>query len=97
MNFPRGQAWRASYPIQLVHYDICGPMQIQIIGKNSYFLTFINDCIRMCWIYFLTSKDQNLKCFKEFKTHVKNQSECVVKCLSNDRGGDFCSNKFLKF
>lgn len=79
MKFPRDQAWRASYPLQLVHSDICGSVQTQSIGKNSYFLTFINDCIRMCWIYLLTSKDQAFECFNDFKTHVEKQSECVVK------------------
>ena len=25
-KFPRGKAWRAHYPLQLVHYDICVPI-----------------------------------------------------------------------
>jgi len=49
-SFPRGQAWRASYPLQLVHSDISGPMQTPSIGKNLYFLTFIKDYLRMCWV-----------------------------------------------
>lgn len=38
-NFPRREAWRASYPLQLVYFDICGPtMQTKNLCKNSYFL-----------------------------------------------------------
>ena len=39
----KGNAWRAHYPLQLVHSDICGPMQTKSLGKSSYFITFIDD------------------------------------------------------
>ena len=71
-SFPKGQAWRAFYTLQLVHSDICGPMQTPSIGKNFYFLTFIDDYSRMCWIYFLKTKDEAFTYFKEFKNNVKN-------------------------
>lgn len=71
-------------------------MQIQILGKN-YFLTFIDDYIRMCCIYLLTSKVEAFACFKEFKAHVEKQSEYVVKYLRTNREEDFCSNKFLQY
>lgn len=79
-----------------MHSNICGPTQTQSVGKNSYFLTFIDDCIRICWINLLKSKDQDFEYFKEFKIHVEKQSECGVKCLRTDKGGKFCSNEFLK-
>ena len=62
-SFPRFKSWRASYPIQLVHSNICGPMQTKSMGMNSYFLTFIDDYSRMCCIYFLKIKDQAFNCF----------------------------------
>lgn len=71
-SFPKGEAWRTSYTLQLVHYDICGPMQTQSLGKNSYFLTFIDDFSRMCWVFFLKHKDEAFQCFKDFKNCVDN-------------------------
>ena len=88
-SFPKGQAWRASYPLQLVHSDICGPMQTPSIGKSVYFFTFIDDCTRMCWIYFLKHKDEAFTYFKEFKNNVEKQSGYYLKCLRIDRGGNF--------
>ena len=60
-NFPRGEAWRAINPLQLVHLDICGLMQTKSMGNNTYFLTFIDDYSRYCWIYFLKSKDRDFE------------------------------------
>jgi len=95
-SFPRGQEWRASYPLQLVHFDIFGPMQIKSMGMNSYFLTFIDDFSRMCWLYFLKIKYQSFDYFMQFKNNVKNQSGFYVKCLRIDRG-EYMSNEFTKF
>ncbi|KAI5355014.1 hypothetical protein L3X38_007909 [Prunus dulcis] len=54
--FGKEKIWRASLPLELVHSDVCGPMQTTSIGGNKYFLTFIDDCTRMCWVYFMQFK-----------------------------------------
>lgn len=71
-SFPKGEAWRTSYTLQFVHYDICVPMQTHILDKNSYFLTFIYDFSRMCWVFFLKHKDEAFVRFKELKNNVDN-------------------------
>lgn len=45
--FPKEQAWRASYPLELVHTDLCGPMQNESIVGNKYFMLLINHCTKM--------------------------------------------------
>ncbi|KAB2610770.1 hypothetical protein D8674_018802 [Pyrus ussuriensis x Pyrus communis] len=47
--FDKEKAWRATIPLELIHTDVCGPMQVSTIGGNKYFLTFIDDYTRMCW------------------------------------------------
>ena len=63
-SFPRGKAWKASYPLQLVHSNIYGPMQTPSLGKCYYFLTFIYDFLRMYKVYFLKIEDEAFECFK---------------------------------
>ncbi|XP_071687259.1 uncharacterized protein [Rutidosis leptorrhynchoides] len=47
---------RKNVPFALIHSDVWGPAPING-GKNfRYFVTFIDDCTRMTWIYFLTHK-----------------------------------------
>ena len=42
-NFPVINSYRARTPLEIVHSDICGPMQTSSIGGCNYFLTFIDD------------------------------------------------------
>ena len=36
------ESWHAKFPLELVHTDVCGPMNISSVGGNKYFLTFID-------------------------------------------------------
>ena len=42
--------------LELIHTDLCGPMETTSIGGSKYFLTFIDDYSRNIFVYFLTSK-----------------------------------------
>ena len=64
---------------------------------SSYFLTFIDDFSRMCWVYFLKNKDEAFEFFKEFKEMVENESEYKIKCVRSDRGGEYSSTDFSEF
>ena len=42
-NFLVENSYRACTPLEIVHSDICGPMQTSPISGCNYFLTFIDD------------------------------------------------------
>ncbi|CAL9001533.1 unnamed protein product [Prunus brigantina] len=84
--FPREATIRASTPLELIHSDVCGPMQTTTKAGNRYFLTFIDDCTRMCWVYFLRHKSEVLSVFKRFKATVGLQSGYKLKKLRSDLG-----------
>jgi len=46
LPFPSGKSWRAEAPLQLVHTDICGPLDPVSLGGNRYFIIFIDDFSR---------------------------------------------------
>lgn len=58
---------------------------------NSYFLIFIDDFNRICWVYFLKHKDEVFRCFKKFKELFDNKSDHSIKSVS-DRGGEYAYN-----
>jgi transposase InsO family protein len=66
-------------------------------GGKRYFMTFIDDCTRFCYIYLLKSKDEALHYFKIYKAEVENQLERKIKRLLSDRGGEYFSNDFSEF
>ena len=55
--FPKA-SWRASHKLQLTHIDLVGPQKTPSLKGSLYYIIFIDDLIRMCWIYFLKSKSE---------------------------------------
>lgn len=88
---------RATRILELIHSDVCGPMSINSIGGKRYFVTFIDDFSRKCFVYMIAHKNQVLKCFKEFKLFVEGQMEVKIKSLRTDWGGEYINNDFDKF
>ena len=58
--------------LQLIHSDVCGPMQTQSVGGNRYFVTFIDDYSRYTVVYFIKKKSEVFEKFKEFEALVTN-------------------------
>uniref|UniRef100_A0A2N9FGP9 Integrase catalytic domain-containing protein n=1 Tax=Fagus sylvatica TaxID=28930 RepID=A0A2N9FGP9_FAGSY len=58
-------------------------------GGRKYFVTFIDDCTRYCYVYLLRSKDEALESFIHYKKEVENQLNKKIKVLRSDRGGEY--------
>ncbi|CAL2269940.1 unnamed protein product [Prunus armeniaca] len=87
-TFPRAATTRSFTPLELIHSDICGPMQT---------VTKADGCTRMCWIYFLRYKYEVFNVFKRLKAIVELQSGYKLRKLRSDRGGEYTSIEFNKF
>ncbi len=77
--------------LQLVHSDVCGPMQIESMGGKKYYVTFMDD---YCTVYFLRHKSEVLETFKEFEAAVTNESDRRIGTLRTDNGGEYLSKEF---
>jgi transposase InsO family protein len=66
-------------------------------GGKRYFMTFLDDCTRFCYMYLLKTKDDVLHYFKAYKAEVGNQLERKIKRLRSDRGVEYFSSEFTKF
>src|SRR5579859_1545039 len=68
-------ATRAKEPLELIHSDLCGPIDPTTYGSTKYYALFINDFTRMMYIYTLKKKSSAsvLAKFKEFKAEVETQ------------------------
>ncbi|KAL4346422.1 hypothetical protein GQ457_17G024800 [Hibiscus cannabinus] len=85
---------RRSELLSLVHSDVCGPLEVETLGGNRYFLTFIDDASRKVWVYFLRTKDQVFDYFKLFHVMVERETGKKLKCLRSDNGGEYSSKQF---
>ena len=96
--FPVKEGKRTEKKLELVHSDLCGPLEVHSIqSKKKYILTFIDDYTRRTWVYLLSTKDETFDAFRSFKARAERQSECKLKILRTDGGGEYISNEFKAY
>ena len=69
IEFPVHHEKRKIGLLELIHTDLCGPIQTRSLGGALYFLTFIDDRSRYTWVYFIRRKGDVFEYFREFRTH----------------------------
>ena len=74
--FPQASETRAKSLLEIVHSDICGPINC----------VFIDDMSRHRTVYFLKRKDTVFDAFKNYKAMSKKQTGCIIKhCKKQQR------------
>ena len=75
---------RSTEPLELIHSDTCDLKYVQTRGGKKYFVTFIDDRTRYCYVYLLKSKDEALEKFMHYKNEVENQLGRKIKAIRSD-------------
>ncbi|GJV50765.1 zinc finger, CCHC-type containing protein [Tanacetum coccineum] len=87
---------RETKVLELIHSDLCDLHATPLLGNKKYFVTFIDDASRFCYVYLLHSKDKALDKFKIFKTEVKLQQGSQIKRFRTDRGGEYIDTMYFQ-
>jgi len=95
-TFPHSSS-KSEEILELIHSDICGPMSSLSLNGFLYYVIFIDDLSRKCWIYFLKLKSEAFIKFKEFKALIENQTGKRIQILRSDNGGEYESHEFESF
>jgi GAG-pre-integrase domain len=102
-------AERAKGVLERVFSDVHGPIQVQGRKGELYWVTFIDDYSRFTMLYMLKTKDQVFDAFTHYTSWAENQMNCriqkwdeegirkTVKCLRDDKGGEYSSHKLCDF
>nr|KYP45621.1 Retrovirus-related Pol polyprotein from transposon TNT 1-94 [Cajanus cajan] len=90
-------AWRASRKLQLIHTDVAGPQRTPSLKGNLYYVLFIDDFTRICWIFFFKNKSEVAGIFWKFKAKVENEIGFKIQILRSDNGTEYTSKKFNQF
>ena len=85
---------RATDLLEIIHTDVCGPMNIEARGRYHYFLIFTDDLSRYEYIYLMKHKSETLEKFKDFQSEVENHRNKKIKFLRYDRGEEYLSYEF---
>jgi transposase InsO family protein len=82
--------------LDLIHSDVWQAPVISLSGAR-YFVSFIDDFSRRCWVYPIRRKADVLAASKTFKARVELKSEKKIKCLRTDNRGEYTSDEFDNF
>ena len=76
-----GKGEHAYGSLDLIHFDVCGPLSINSRGCFIYFITFIDDHSRFRYLYLMRYKSESFEKFKEFRYEVEKQLGRSIKSL----------------
>lgn len=62
---------RSKERLQVVHSDVCGPVETPTLSGNRYFVTFVDEFSRMTWVFLTKFKSEVLEVFKKYKKQVE--------------------------
>jgi hypothetical protein len=80
--------------LDVVYSDVCFPLQVESIGGNKYFVSFIDDFSRKICVYLIKKKSYVLDVFMKYKSMVERQSGHKLKILRSDGGGEYVLKEF---
>ena len=53
-NSYKSKIYHASKPFYLIHSDVWGPSKINTTSGKKWFVTFIDDYTRLCWVFLMS-------------------------------------------
>ncbi|GJV88834.1 retrovirus-related pol polyprotein from transposon TNT 1-94 [Tanacetum coccineum] len=84
------------FAAELVHSDVWQAPALSL-GGSKYFVSFIDDYSRRCWVYPIKKKSDVFEVFKVYKARVELDSGKKIKCLRTDNGGEYTGDEFETF
>jgi len=71
----------SSSPFDLIHSDVWGPSPISTKRGSQYYVSFIDDHTRYCWVYLMKYCSEFLEIYAVFRAFIKTQHSSVIKCF----------------
>ena len=83
---------RATTPLELVHTDLAGPVNVTTAGNFNYVITFTDDFSSTIFVYFLKNKSDATTATEKFLADCAPYGN--VKCIRSDNGGEYIGSDF---
>ena len=90
---PKGS--RSNDLLELVHTDMCGPINIRAHSGYEYFITFIDDHSRYEYVYLMHHKSNSFEKLREYMIEVEKQLGKPIKAIRSNRDGKYLTNEFI--
>ncbi|KAJ9561066.1 hypothetical protein OSB04_006226 [Centaurea solstitialis] len=88
-SFKSKQISSISSPLQLLHMDLFGPVNVQSIARKKYTLVIVDEYSRYTWVFFLRSKSDAPEEIILFVRKMKRLNNLTVRSIRSDHGTEF--------
>ena len=99
VSFPIQHYWPFR-PFSLIHNDLWGPSRVNLVSNKRWFISFIDDHTRVCWVYLLYDKSKVAMMFENFYTMISTQYDSKIQFLRTNNGTEYfnetLNNSLLK-
>ena len=93
----KSKTYTSNEVLELVHTDLCGPIEVKSYKGDRYIMLFVDDYSRMMRVMFLKQKYDAFQMFKWYLAKVEKETGKILKCIRFYRGGEFTSREFEEF
>ncbi|MBW0571600.1 hypothetical protein O181_111315 [Austropuccinia psidii MF-1] len=95
LPFPR-QFPLPSNVLEVVHMDVCGPINPPTRGGNQYIFQIVDGRSRMCFNFPIKLKADCYYHFSKFQRMAETQKGVNIETFVSDNGGEFINKDFLR-
>ena len=92
--FPQQAENRHSLPLDLIFSDVHGPLPTQTIQGYRYWITFLDDATKFCYVVLLRKKSEAFQAFQIYKAYAENLLSRRIGTLRDDKGGEYISTEW---
>jgi hypothetical protein len=88
-SHPSKNIMTTSWPLELLHMDIFGPVAYLNIVGSKYGLVIVDDYSCFTWVFFLQDKSKTQGTLKHFQKRAQNEFELKVEKIRSNNGFEF--------
>ncbi|KAI3718218.1 hypothetical protein L6452_19080 [Arctium lappa] len=96
-SFKSKQVSSVTSPLQLLHMDLFGPVNIQSIAGKKYTLVIVDEFSRYTWVIFLRCKSDTLEELISFVKKMEVLNNLTVRSIRSDHGTEFKNSSLNNF
>jgi hypothetical protein len=104
IHLPEKSHRSARRPLQIIHSDVGGPVNVQSYLGHRYWITFVDEYTRFPWVYVLKKKSEAERVYTQWREDVQahfgaevgdiHLSSNFVEFFRTDNGGEYTSKTF---
>jgi hypothetical protein len=88
---------RAKRILEIIHSDVCGPVECTTWDGMRYVLTVLDDYTHLARVYLLKNKSEVSEYLKCYINEAERETKEKVSVLRCDNGGEYTGNEFKKW